>query len=216
MLAIRMQRTGRKGHAQFRMIVQDSRRTPTSGSVVATLGNYDPHSKVANLQKEKVEFYLSHGARPSDRVAKLLQREKIELPKWFKIAPEKTNGIKNLEKLRKNRPAAPAPVEAEQEPIAKIDEVAPETNEATETAEQAPEETSTSESVEENTESNEEQVKEEETEVVEENKSEPESSVSDSSEETAEASTEEQDKEIETKTSDEDSEAPTAAEPSDK
>ena len=35
MLAIRMQRTGRKGHAQFRVIVQESRRTPTSGNVVA-------------------------------------------------------------------------------------------------------------------------------------------------------------------------------------
>ena len=28
MLVIRLQRTGRKGHAQFRVVVQDSRRTP--------------------------------------------------------------------------------------------------------------------------------------------------------------------------------------------
>jgi hypothetical protein len=35
MLAIRMQRTGRKGHAMFRVVVQDSRLTPSSGRVVA-------------------------------------------------------------------------------------------------------------------------------------------------------------------------------------
>ena len=44
MLAIRMQRTGRKGHAMFRVVVQESRLTPTSGRVVAMLGSYDPHS----------------------------------------------------------------------------------------------------------------------------------------------------------------------------
>ena len=52
MLAIRMQRTGRKGHAMFRMVVQDSRQTPTSGRVVATLGSYDPHTKTSTLNKE--------------------------------------------------------------------------------------------------------------------------------------------------------------------
>ena len=65
MLVIRMQRTGRKGHAQFRVVVQDSRRTPTSGRIVAALGNFDPHTKTANLDKEKASFYLEHGAQPS-------------------------------------------------------------------------------------------------------------------------------------------------------
>jgi small subunit ribosomal protein S16 len=40
-----MQRTGRRGHAMFRVIVQDSHRSPTSGKVVAFLGSYDPHTK---------------------------------------------------------------------------------------------------------------------------------------------------------------------------
>ncbi len=50
MLAIRMQRTGRKGSAQFRVVVQDSRKTPTSGNIVALVGNYDPHAKVTNIR----------------------------------------------------------------------------------------------------------------------------------------------------------------------
>jgi len=59
MLAIRMQRTGRKGSAQFRVVVQDSRKTPTSGNIVALVGSYDPHAKVTTLNKEKISFYLN-------------------------------------------------------------------------------------------------------------------------------------------------------------
>ena len=53
MLVIRLQRTGRKGHAQFCIVVQDSRRTPTSGAIVAALGSYNPHDKTVILDKEK-------------------------------------------------------------------------------------------------------------------------------------------------------------------
>jgi small subunit ribosomal protein S16 len=117
MLVIRMQRTGRKGHAQFRVVVQDSRRTPSSGRVVAALGNFNPHTKEANLDKEKVAFYLEHGAQPSDRVVRLLQAEKVALPAWVKIAAPKEGKLRNPEKLRRNQPKEEAveetPAEAE-------------------------------------------------------------------------------------------------------
>lgn len=105
MLAIRMQRTGRKGHAQFRIIVQEARRTPTSGAIVYQLGHYNPHAKEVVLDKEKTGFYLEHGAQPSDSVARLLKREGVKLPSWVKLAADKSRPIKNVEKLRKNRPA---------------------------------------------------------------------------------------------------------------
>src|SRR5690606_13125803 len=103
MLVIRMQRTGRKGHAQFRVVVQDSRRTPTSGRIVASLGHFNPHSKETSLDKEKASFYLEHGAQPSERVARLLKAEGVKLPKWVKISEDKKRDIRNAEKLRKNR-----------------------------------------------------------------------------------------------------------------
>jgi len=107
-----MQRTGRKGHAMFRVVVQDSRRTPTSGKVVAALGHYDPHTKTATLVKDKAQFYLDHGAQPTDRVARLLEAEGVKLPKWVKKSADKKRDIRNPEKLRKNQPAeAEAPVE---------------------------------------------------------------------------------------------------------
>lgn len=113
MLVIRMQRTGRKGHAQFRVVVQDSRRTPTSGRVVAQLGSLNPHTKEAILDKEKAAYYLEHGAQPSDRVVRLLQAQKVELPKWVKTAEQKAGKLRNPEKLRKNQPKEEAPAEVE-------------------------------------------------------------------------------------------------------
>lgn len=111
MLVIRMQRTGRHGHAQFRVVVQDSRRTPTSGKVVAQLGHYDPHSKQTVIDKEKVQFYLDHGAQPSPRVVRLLKSEGVKLPAWVATADQKTKSTKSPDKLRKNRPAEEAPAE---------------------------------------------------------------------------------------------------------
>ena len=104
MLAIRLQRTGRKGHAMFRVVVQDSRRTPTSGKIVAQLGTYDPHSKAVALDGEKAGFYLTNGAQPSPRAALLLKSEGVQLPKWVAAASKKSGAVRNLEKLRRNQP----------------------------------------------------------------------------------------------------------------
>lgn len=99
-----MQRTGRKGHAQFRVVAQDKRYSPKSGRVVAHLGNYDPHTKAANLDKDKITEYLKNGAQPSPRVVWLLTKEGVKLPSWVAKPLEKKRAIKNVEKLRKNRP----------------------------------------------------------------------------------------------------------------
>lgn len=114
MLVIRMQRTGRKGHAMFRVVVQDSRRTPTSGKVVARLGSYDPHSKSVQLNKEKAAFYVEHGAQPSERVAVLLKAEGVKLPRWVSVPGKKERAVRNPEKRRSTAPAEPeTPAEPE-------------------------------------------------------------------------------------------------------
>lgn len=116
MLAIRMQRTGRKGHAQFRLIVQDARRSPASGRVVAQLGHYNPHSKQTVIDKEKAAFYLEHGAQPSPRVTSILKSEKVKLPEWVAKPDKKSGIIRNMDKLRRNRPPEEkAPVVTEPE-----------------------------------------------------------------------------------------------------
>jgi small subunit ribosomal protein S16 len=132
MLVIRMQRTGRKGHAQFRVVVQDSRRTPTSGKIVASLGSYNPHTKTSTLDKEKAVFYMEHGAQPSDRVARLLKAEGVKLPNWVKLTAAKEGKLRNPEKLRRNRPAEET--QPEETPAGTTDEVAEAPAETTEEA----------------------------------------------------------------------------------
>jgi len=111
MLAIRLQRTGRKGHAMFRVVVQDSRRTPTSGKIVAQLGTYDPHTKAVALDSEKASFYLTNGAQPSSRTAVLLQSQGVKLPEWVAGQTKKSSKIRNPEKLRRNQPKDLSPAE---------------------------------------------------------------------------------------------------------
>lgn len=114
MLVIRYQRTGRSGHAQYRLVVQDARRSPTSGKVVAQLGSYNPHTKVAALNTERIGHFLSHGAQPSERAALLLKKEGIKLPKWVLMPKKRQSAIKSSDKLRKNRPAEASPPKAEE------------------------------------------------------------------------------------------------------
>lgn len=121
MLAIRLQRVGRKAYPVYRLAVQESNRHPTSGRVVAYVGTYNPHTKDANVQVELAQKYLNNGAQPTPRVVKLLAAAGVNLPKWVKMpVSDKQKTIKNSEKLRKNQPKVEIEEVAEvtEEPVA--------------------------------------------------------------------------------------------------
>ncbi len=127
MLAIRLQRIGRKGYPVYRLAVQESQRHPSSGRVVAYVGSYNPHTKEANVQVETAQKFLDNGAQPTPRVVKLLKEAGVKLPKWVKEpASDKQKAIRNAEKLRKNQP--------KEEPVEEVAEEAP----AEETPAEAP------------------------------------------------------------------------------
>lgn len=105
MLAIRLQRLGRKGYPVYRLAVQEAQRHPSSGRVVAYVGTYNPHTKEANVQVEAAQKYLDNGAQPTPRVVKLLKDAGVKLPSWVKLpANDKQKSIRNAEKLRRNQP----------------------------------------------------------------------------------------------------------------
>ncbi|HXH26981.1 MAG TPA: 30S ribosomal protein S16 [Candidatus Acidoferrum sp.] len=110
MLAIRLQRLGRKALPIYRLAVQDAQRHPSSGRVVCYVGTYNPHTKAVTLDKEKVSQYLKDGAQPTPRVVRLLQAEKLDMPSWVK-SPVTTHSkaTRKPAKLRKNQPKQPAP-----------------------------------------------------------------------------------------------------------
>lgn len=112
MLAIRLQRLGRKSMPVYRIAVQESQRHPSSGRVVAYVGSYNPHTKESKVDVEKATLYLKNGAQPTPRVVRILQENKVALPAWVKTAEQKKQfATRHPEKLRKNQPKEEVAVE---------------------------------------------------------------------------------------------------------
>jgi len=116
LLTLRLQRNGRKKLAQYRLVAQEHRVTPSSGKVSAYLGSYNPHTKDFNFKKEEVEKHLANGAQPSNRVAILLQKAGVKLPAWVTITqkPEKKKPEPAKEEATPEPVADEAPAEADQ------------------------------------------------------------------------------------------------------
>ena len=79
MLRIRFRRAGKKNYAQYRIVVTDS-RNPIQGKFISRLGHYNPHTKEAKINSEELLNWLNKGAKPSNSVAKLLEKNKIKHP----------------------------------------------------------------------------------------------------------------------------------------
>lgn len=78
-----MMRLGRTNIAKYRVCAFDS-RTKRDGEAVEILGSYDPHASDETKFKvdaDRVVYWLSKGAKPSEKVAVLLKKAHISLPK---------------------------------------------------------------------------------------------------------------------------------------
>ena len=75
MLAIRMTRVGSKKKPFFRLVVSEA-RSAIQSDVIDNVGTYNPRSKPAKveLNKERIQHWISRGAKPSDSVRTLLKR----------------------------------------------------------------------------------------------------------------------------------------------
>ncbi len=78
MLAIRLARFGKKKQPFYRIVVLDKRK-PRNGRTVEVVGTYDPLKKPALIQMdaERVKYWLSVGAQPSDTVRSFFSAQKI-------------------------------------------------------------------------------------------------------------------------------------------
>src|SRR5262249_51174483 len=74
---IRMKKMGRSHQAFFRICAVD-KRAPRDGRVLEELGTYDPHVKETDaralLKADRVDYWLSVGAVPSDNVRVLIKK----------------------------------------------------------------------------------------------------------------------------------------------
>ena len=103
MLAIRLQRLGRKALPVYRLAVQEAQRHPSSGRVVAYVGSYNPHTKETRIDTEKVDYYLKNGAQPTPRVVRILKDQKVSLPAWVKVPARYPARWQNKNTLIKTR-----------------------------------------------------------------------------------------------------------------
>lgn len=71
MLMLKLKRIGKKHQASFRLIV-DEKRHKLFGRNVEDLGWYDPRAKKHEFKKERVEYWLKQGVKPTDTVHNLL------------------------------------------------------------------------------------------------------------------------------------------------
>jgi len=70
---MRLKRMGAKKQPSYRIVVADS-RSPRDGRFIEEIGYYNPTTKPVTLKVdlEKAKDWLKKGARPSERVKKLL------------------------------------------------------------------------------------------------------------------------------------------------
>lgn len=85
---IRMKKLGRTHRPFYRVCVMDSRK-PRDGKAIEEVGTYDPNVRIKSdrvkLNMERIDYWLSVGAQPSEKVAVLIK--KVKLNKFGATAP---------------------------------------------------------------------------------------------------------------------------------
>lgn len=76
MVTIRLARTGAKKRPFYHIVVADSRK-PRDGRYIERLGFFNPvavgNEERLRLDRDRVDHWISQGAQPSDRVARLVK-----------------------------------------------------------------------------------------------------------------------------------------------
>ena len=75
MLMIRLSRTGARKQPQYRVVVIEKERA-RNGRPVEVVGTYNPRTSPASieLKRERIDYWVSKGAKMSDRVSKIVSK----------------------------------------------------------------------------------------------------------------------------------------------
>ena len=103
---IRLKRMGRIHRPFYRICAMDG-RAPRDGKVVEELGFYDPLVKETDaraiLKGERIDYWLSVGAQPSEKV-------KVLIKKYGSKGTHLEQQRQALERVKLTKPIAPPPV----------------------------------------------------------------------------------------------------------
>jgi small subunit ribosomal protein S16 len=120
-LKIRLSRGGAKKQPFYRIVVADS-RSPRDGRFIERLGTYNPmvakdSENRITLKEERIKYWLSQGAKPSDRVARFLgHADIITLPVRHEQTKQHLPRAKTLERLKEEEEAKNTAAAAVSEP----------------------------------------------------------------------------------------------------
>jgi small subunit ribosomal protein S16 len=125
-LKIRLSRAGAKKRPYYKIVIADA-RSPRDGRFIERVGSYNPmvpqdHPDRLKLQLDRIRHWLSHGAKPTDRVARFLvaadvlapttRAEQTKKPQPKTKAQERMKEREEAEKAAADAAAQPAAEEA--------------------------------------------------------------------------------------------------------
>jgi small subunit ribosomal protein S16 len=97
-----------RGQPSYRVVVADS-RSPRDGRFLENIGHYNPRTEppTVHIDGERARHWLSVGARPSDAVARLLEKEGVIEDRTLEYRTKAKSGEPDAEE--------PAPAEESEE-----------------------------------------------------------------------------------------------------
>ena len=114
-MKIRLARAGSKKRPFYRVVAADS-RMPRDGRFIEKLGTYNPllakdSEERVKMDMDRVQYWLSQGAQPTDRVARMLEAAGV-LPAKERNNPNKAKpGKKAVERSEEKAAKLAAPAE---------------------------------------------------------------------------------------------------------
>ncbi len=94
-VTLRFKRFGRLNHPTYRLVATDP-RSPRDGRIIEALGYYLPlmprAQEQVKLNADRIQYWLSVGAKPSDTVAELIEKSGIKVPQPKKPVRKHSKG----------------------------------------------------------------------------------------------------------------------------
>jgi len=124
MLTIRLQRTGKRNQADFRIVLAE-KESPVNKKIVEILGSYNPRKKTFKVNEERVKYWIGQNIEMSETIHNLFITKTLldgKKVKAFNI-PKKPSSAEAPESKTEAKVETPAEVtEATQEMEAKVEE----------------------------------------------------------------------------------------------
>ena len=124
MLAIKLQRVGKKHQPSYRLVVAE-KKSKMAGPPIEDLGSYNATTKQGSFNKERILYWTGVGARPTGTMHNLLVKNgiisapakavKMNKPEPKEAAPEKKQEAEAVAEAPKKEVTEEAKVEKEPE-----------------------------------------------------------------------------------------------------